>query len=86
MAIPIHTTLTCPACGASEDITLGDTSIGPRGRTSDTPVYAFLRNDNWPVTRRDGEDWISCAACGAADITTVNDLGRNRGRKLRAKS
>jgi len=58
---------------------MGDTSVGPRGRVSDKPIYTFLRNDNWPTTRRDGETWISCAACGAADFKTVNELGKTRG-------
>ena len=76
MAIPIRTMITCPECGASQDVTVADTSVGPRGPVSDTPIYTLLRHKNWPQTRRDGEAWISCAACGAAEFMTVRDLGR----------
>ncbi len=78
MAIPIRTTITCPACGTSEDITMGDTSIGPQGRVSDAPIYAFLRHALWPTSHRDGEQWISCAICGEQDFITVAKQARIR--------
>ena len=80
MAIPIRTTIACPACGLSEDVIIADTSVGPQGRTSDTPVYALLRNPLWDQTRRDGETWLSCTTCGAAEFITLADqAGARRG-------
>jgi len=35
MAIPNRTTILCPACGASEDVTIGEISIGPDGWVND---------------------------------------------------
>ncbi|MDQ2094715.1 hypothetical protein [Rhodalgimonas zhirmunskyi] len=80
MAIPIRVTVTCPECGASEQVTIADSSIGPRGRVSATPIYAMPSRPAWPKSReeREGETitWLGCAACGAEKIMTVDELAR----------
>ena len=77
MAIPIRTAITCPACGTSEDVTLGDTSVGPAGRVSDAPIYVMLANPLWSQTDRDGESYLSCTTCGEAEFATVAQIAQN---------
>lgn len=79
MAIPNRTTITCPACGASEAVIVADTSVGPQGRVSRTPVYCLRASALWTQTDRDGETWLSCTTCGAADFTTLAKAARRRG-------
>ena len=79
MAIPIRTTITCPACGTSENTTFGDSSIGPKGRVSDTPIYSLLPKENWSVSGTGPEDTISCRCCGTRDFITLRDQARIRG-------
>lgn len=82
MAIPIRRSLTCPSCGATEDVTIADTSVGPaqrHGTPRGAPSYSLLPLDNWPQTRRDGEVWISCAACGGPAFITLRDLATGKG-------
>ncbi|MDU8926146.1 hypothetical protein RXV86_01985 [Alisedimentitalea sp. MJ-SS2] len=78
MAIPVRATITCPNCGASEDVTFADTSVGPHGRTSKTPVYSMADTPRWPKTRRDEDGksvtYLSCASCGEAEFTTLSQL------------
>lgn len=71
MAIPNRTTITCPTCGMSEDVTIADTSVGPRGRISDRPIYSMFTKPLWIQTKREGETYISCATCGAAEFITL---------------
>ena len=78
MAIPNRTTITCPACGASEDVTIGDSSIGPRGRVSDTPVYTLFTRPLWTQTKRDGDTFLSCTTCGEAEFTTLATLAQKK--------
>jgi len=78
MAIPIRTTITCPECGMSEDVTIGDSSVGPGGRVSDTPIYGLLPRPLWGQTRRDGETWLSCTSCGAAEFITLSGQAGKR--------
>ncbi len=73
MAIPNRTTITCPACGTAEDVVIADTSVGPQGRTSDTPVYSLLNRPLWTQTNRDGETFLSCTTCGEQEFTTLKD-------------
>lgn len=70
MAIPNRTTVTCPNCGTSEDVVIADTSEGPQGRVSETPVYVLLDSPLWSQTDRDGETHISCTTCGEPDFVT----------------
>ena len=79
MAIPNRTTITCPACGASEAVIIADTSVGPAGRTSETPVYSLLKSPLWTQTRRDGDTYLTCTTCGAADFTTLAELAADAG-------
>ena len=80
MAIPIRVTITCPNCGVSEDVTFADTSIGPAGRVSDSPIYSMFQNDLWPQTKvkENGNKitYISCASCKESNFTTLQDLAR----------
>lgn len=78
MAIPIRTTITCPACGASEPATFGDISIGPHGRTSDAPIYSGLPTDKWSYSGTGPDDTITCKSCGNADFITLLDQARRR--------
>lgn len=71
MAIPNRTTIICPTCGASEDVTIGDSSVGPRGRISDTPIYSMFTTPLWTQTKRDGETFLSCTTCGMAEFITL---------------
>ena len=84
MAIPIRTTITCPMCNTTEDVTFGDASVGPGGRISETPIYSMFKNELWPQTKRDGETYLSCATCGAVEFATLAQLakiGRGAGPK-----
>lgn len=78
MAIPNRTTITCPNCGTSQDVIIGDSSVGPHGRVSDTPIYTLLGHDEWDQTRRDGDTYISCTNCGNSDFTTLAELASKR--------
>jgi len=80
MAIPHRTTILCPTCGASEDVTIGDTSIGPHGRVSETPIYVLFKSPLWTQTKRDGETYLSCTTCGAAEFITLAKQARRRQR------
>ena len=80
MAIPNRTTITCPQCGMAEDVTIADSSIGPRGQISDTPIYSMLTRANWPQTKRDGQTYISCATCGASEFITLAKQAKKRQR------
>ena len=71
MAIPNRTTIVCPVCGAHSDVTIGDSSIGPRGRVSDTPIYSLFSNPKWAQTKRDGETYLSCVTCGEKEFITL---------------
>jgi hypothetical protein len=87
MAIPIRVTITCPDCGVSEDVTFADTSVGPHGRTSDTPVYSMFSHDLWPQSDRTiggvTTTYLSCASCGAKDFTTLPQLAKRPFRRAR---
>ena len=74
MAIPIRTTITCPACAASQSVTIGDSSVGPSGRISATPLYSLAPSPLWTQSRRDGDIYLSCATCGAKEFTTLAQL------------
>jgi hypothetical protein len=74
MAIPIRVNITCPQCDTSESETFADTSVGPQGRTSEAPVYSMFNNPLWDQTRRDGDTYLSCTTCGAADFITLRAL------------
>lgn len=74
MAIPNRTTITCPNCGTSEAKTIGDSSVGPRGRVSDTPIYSLFGGDLWEVTRDGDEPRVSCKTCGEANFATLTEL------------
>ncbi len=74
MAIPNRTSITCPACGAHEDVVIADTSVGPQGRTSDTSSYMMFNSPRWTQTRRAGETYLSCVTCGQKDIATLTKL------------
>lgn len=76
MAIPNRTTITCPTCGTSEDKTIADSSIGPRGRVSDTPIYSMFGGNLWDVTRRDGTAHISCKTCGEEEFSTLAEQAK----------
>jgi len=76
MAIPNRTTITCPNCGTSEDVIIGDSSIGPGGRVCDTPIYTLLTRPLWDQTKRDGETWLSCTTCGTAEFITLAKQAR----------
>lgn len=80
MAIPNRRILSCPSCSASEEIIIGDSSVGPGGRVSDTPVYGFFGGDMWTTEHRDDEIYISCNSCGAKDFTTVAQVVKNSRR------
>ena len=81
MAIPIRTTITCPACGTSENVTFGDTSVGPAGRVSDAPIYVMLANPLWTQTDRDGQTLLSCATCGKAEFATLAGIAHRPTRR-----
>lgn len=78
MAIPNRTTITCPSCGLSEDVTIGDSSIGPGGRVSDTPIYSMFTNPLWSQTRRGGETYLTCTTCGEGDFITLADQAKRK--------
>ena len=78
MAIPNRTTITCPTCAATEDVIVVDTSVGPGGRNSPTPVYSMAKRPLWTVTRHDGNTYVSCTSCGEAEFTTLAKLASNR--------
>ena len=71
MAIPIRTTITCPTCATSEDVTFGDVSIGPRGRTSEAPRYSMFTNPLWDQIKRGGDTYLTCTTCGEVEFTTL---------------
>ncbi len=71
MAIPIRTTIACPDCGTAEDVIIADTSVGPAGRVSDAPILSLAPRPLWSQTRRDGDTWLSCLTCGAAEFITL---------------
>ena len=78
MAIPIPSVIVCPQCGASENVTLGDTSVGPaqrRGAPRGAPSYSLIGVKSFDKSRRDGETWLSCQSCGTAEFMTVAELG-----------
>ena len=80
MAIPIRATVTCPHCGASAEVIIADTSVGPKGRVSRTPIYSMLAHPDWPQTReaQGGATrvWLGCGACGADRIATVEEVAQ----------
>ncbi len=82
MAIPVRVTITCPNCGVSEDVTFGDTSVGPAGRTSETPIYMMFAHDLWPqsTVEESGQkiSYISCASCGEKNFASLPELARRR--------
>ena len=83
MAIPIRTTITCPACGTSEDVTMGDTSIGPAGRVSDSPIYVLFKSPLWTQTHREGQTFLSCTSCGEAEFATLAQIAKRPLRSSR---
>ncbi|MEM7598035.1 MAG: hypothetical protein AAF382_10095 [Pseudomonadota bacterium] len=72
MAIPNRVTIACPACAATQDVTIADSSVGPRGRVSKTPIYSMAPSPLWTRSRRDGEVYLSCNTCGAQNFTTLS--------------
>jgi len=86
MAIPNRTTITCPACGTSEDVTIADSSIGPGGRVSDTPIYSMFNGPLWTQTRREGATYLSCTTCGEADFITLAKQARRPQRSPLSKA
>ncbi len=78
MAIPNRTTITCPKCGTSEKTIIADSSVGPGGRVSDTPIYSMFGGDLWEVTRVEGEPYVSCKTCGETEFATLADLAKRR--------
>ena len=85
MAIPNRTTIICPECETSENVTIGDSSIGPRGRISDTPIYSLFTSSLWTQTKRDGETYLTCTTCGAAEFITLAKQAR-RSQATKAKT
>lgn len=79
MAIPNRTVITCPNCGLSEAVIVGDSSVGPGGRISDTPLYSLAGARNWTASGRTPQDTISCKACGHKDFITLGEQVRIRG-------
>lgn len=80
MAIPNRTTITCPACGTSENVIIVDCSVGPRGRVSQSPIYMLHTGPLWTQTDRDGETYLSCTTCGEAEFITLAKQARIRRR------
>ena len=78
MAIPLRTTIVCPHCNTSENVTIGDTSIGPRGRVSETPIYVLFKSPLWTQTKRDGDTYLSCTTCGAPEFITLAQQAKRR--------
>lgn len=76
MAIPIRTTIACPSCGTSEDVIIGDSSVGPAGRVSETPIYSLLGSPLWAQSDRDGETYLTCTTCGNEDFITVKEQAK----------
>lgn len=76
MAIPNRTTITCPLCGMAEDVVIADSSVGPRGRVSDTPIYTMTLKALWSQTKREGQTYLTCASCGAAEFITLAEQAK----------
>ena len=61
---------------------MGDTSIGPAGRVSDSPIYVLFKSPLWTQTHREGQTFLSCTTCGEAEFATLAQIAK---RPLRAK-